>query len=90
MNINGRRYSHEEFRSRATAIYDKIRQQVDPGNKGKILAIDIESGEYEVSADQIEAVETLFARLPDPQVYCFRIGYQAVHSFGGSIPEIAS
>jgi hypothetical protein len=90
MPSNGPRYPKEEYRRRALEQYAKIKQDVDPGNKGKILAIDIETGEYEIDEDQIEAGERLFARLPDPQVFYFRIGYRAVHSFAGSVPEIDS
>ncbi len=90
MPSNGPRYPKDEYYRRAKEQYAKVKQDVDPGNKGKILAIDIETGEYETDEDQIEAVERLFARLADPQVFCFRIGYRAVHSFAGSVPEIDS
>jgi hypothetical protein len=90
MATNGRRYPKDEVARRAAEIYAKIKHQVDPGNKGKILAIDIETGEYEVDAEQVEAGERLFARLPDPQVFYFRIGFRAVHRFAGPIPESSS
>ena len=91
MASNGPRYPDEEYYRRAQEMYAKVKQQVDPGSKGKILAIDIETGEYEVDDSQTEAIERLFARLPDPQLFCFRIGYRAVHTMGGgAIPEIAS
>jgi hypothetical protein len=85
----GPRYPADEYRRRAVEQYAKIKQDVDPGNKGKILAIDIETGEYEIDADQLEAAERLFARLEDPQIFYFRIGYRAVDSFVGSVPESA-
>jgi len=87
MPSNGPRYSKDDIYRRAKEQYAKIKQDVSPGNKGKILAIDIETGEYEIDEDQIQAAERLFARLPDPQVFYFRIGYRAVHSFAGSVPE---
>lgn len=86
----GPRYPKEEFVRRGEEIYDRIRPQVDPGNDGKILAIDIETGEYEIDADQMAAMDRLFARLPDPQVYCVRIGYVGVHVFGGRLKRRAS
>jgi hypothetical protein len=42
---NGPRYPGEEIAHRAKDIYERIRAQADPGNEGKIIAIDIESGE---------------------------------------------
>ena len=87
---SGPRYSQEEFHQHAEAIYAKIKDQVNPGNDGKILAIDIESGEYAVNADEMKAVDELFDRLDDPQVFCYRIGYVAMHSFAGFPKRIAS
>jgi hypothetical protein len=85
----GPRYPKEEYRRRAVEQYAKIKKKVDPGNHGKILAIDIETGEYEIDVDQVEAAERLFARLEDPQVFYFRIGYRAVDRFAGPVPESA-
>jgi hypothetical protein len=85
---SGPRYSKEEFRRRGEEIYAKIKDRVDPGNKGKILAIDIETGEYEVDQDKMQAVDRLFDRIDDPQIVCYRIGYNAVTTLGGSLKEI--
>jgi len=87
---SGPRYPKEIFAQRGAEIYAKIKHLVDPGNDGKILAIDIETGEYEVAERRIEAVDRLFARLPDPQVTCFRIGYETMWSFAGAPKRIAS
>lgn len=83
MQIQRPRYSAEETARRGKEIYSKIREIVDPGNDGKILAIDTETGEYEIDDDQIAACDRLTARLPDPQIYCMRIGYRNIHWFGG-------
>jgi hypothetical protein len=77
-------------RSSCREIYARIKPQVDPGNDGKILAIDIESGEYEVDDNEIEAVGRLFSRLPDPEVFVYKIGYRTSLSFAGSLKRIAS
>lgn len=46
------RYSKEEFARRGAAIYERhIRPQVEAGNDGKIVAIDIETCAYEVVGD---------------------------------------
>ncbi len=77
------RYSKDEVGNRGEEIYEKIKSQVDTGNQGKVLAIDIETGEFEVDDDPMVAVDRLFARLPDPQVYSMRIGGGGVYRFGG-------
>jgi hypothetical protein len=82
------RYPSEEFARRGKEFYEKIRAKVDPGNNGKILAIDIETGEWELGDDVITVGDRLFARLPDPQIFCLRIGHQAVYRFGGGSTRI--
>jgi hypothetical protein len=77
------RYPLDEIVRRGEEIYKKLQSKVDPGNDGKILAIDIETEEYEIDDDQMAACDRLFARLPDPQIYCLRIGYRSIHYFGG-------
>ncbi len=79
---SGPRYSVEERRRRADEIYAQIKDKVDPGNKGRILAIDIETGEYEVDDSEIAAVDRLYARIDDPQFQIYRIGYKYAHRLG--------
>jgi hypothetical protein len=41
------RYSKEEFARRGDEIYEsQVRQQVEEGNYGKIVAIDLETGDF--------------------------------------------
>ena len=78
------RYSKEEFAKRGDAIYEKeILPKLAAKDVGKFLAIDIETGEYEISADEMKAGDKLLARLPEAQIWMMRIGYAATHSFGG-------
>ena len=90
VGTTGRGYSKEEFFQRAEAIYAKIKDQVNPGNDGKFLSIDIETGEYEIDEKGESAVDRLFARLDDPQIFTYRIGYTAAASLGGSPKRIVS
>ncbi len=79
-----RRYSKEEFASRGDAIYEQdIRLKLTAKDVGKFLAIDIETGEYEIAADEMKAGDKLLVRLPEAQIWMVRIGYAATHSFGG-------
>jgi hypothetical protein len=49
-------YSKEEFARRGDAIYEsQVQSQVEEGNHGKIVAIDIETGAFEVAASEIAA-----------------------------------
>lgn len=52
------RYSKEEFARRGDEIYEsQVRQQVEEGNYGKIVAIDLETGAFEVDANEIAACD---------------------------------
>jgi len=44
-----------------------VRQPVEKDNHGKIVAIDIETGAFELAKDSLTASEQLLARFPDAQ-----------------------
>jgi hypothetical protein len=83
MALRQPRYSKEEFAQRGDALYEsEIRSQVEEGNHGKIVAIDIETGAFEVADDILPATNRLFERFPDAQPWIVRIGHRAVDRFG--------
>jgi hypothetical protein len=86
MPVRQPRYSKEEFTQRGDALYEsQIRSQVESGNHGKIVAIDLETGAFEVDASEIAACDRLEARYPDAQIWIVRIGSRHVRRFGGRI-----
>ena len=83
MGVRQPRYSKEEFARRGQAIYEqRVRPQVEEGNRGRIVAIDIETGEFEVGDDTLAASGQLLVRCPEAQPWLVRIGYKAVHRLG--------
>lgn len=83
MAVRQRRYSKEELARRGQSLYESgIRQQVEAGNDGKIVAIDIETGAFEVADRVLPATQRLFERYPDAQPWVIRIGHRAVYHFG--------
>ena len=77
------RYSREEFARRGNELYKRqVRPQVEDGNEGKVVAIDIETGMFEVAEDTLTASDRLLARCPDAQTWFVRIGHRALHRFG--------
>jgi hypothetical protein len=83
MVVRQPRYSKEEFARRGNEIYEtQVRQHVEEGNHGKIVAIDIETGAYELAEDLLAASKQLSAHVPDAQTWFVRIGYPAVDHFG--------
>lgn len=85
-------FSAAEVCERGQAIYQsQIRSLVDTEeNVGRLLSIDILSGDYEMGDDfhHIETVFCLRARQPNAVVYTLRIGYNAVSSRGGRIQRL--
>jgi hypothetical protein len=83
-------YSKEEFAQRGDALYEsQVRSKVEEGNHGKIVAIDLETGDFEVDASEIAACDRLEARHPDAQIWIVRIGSRYVRRFGGRTKRTA-
>ncbi len=83
MTVRQPRYSKEEFAQRGDALYEsQIRSQVENGNHGKIVAINIETGAFEVADTSMAAVDRLYEREPDAQPWVIRVGHRAVFRFG--------
>ena len=60
MTVRQPRYSKEEFARRGNEIYEsQVRSQVEEGNQGRIVAIDIETGAFELADDTITATDHL-------------------------------
>ena len=77
-------YTSKEVASRGEAIYKKqIRGKVEHKHKGKFLVIDIETGEYEMNADDLVATKRLLAKHPDAVIYGLQIGFPTAYRIGG-------
>jgi hypothetical protein len=83
MAVRQRRYGKEELSRRGQELYESgIRQQVEAENDGKIVAIDIETWDFEVDENIVPATNRLFDHHPDAQPWVIRIGHRAVYHFG--------
>ena len=77
-----RRYPKEKFARLGNEIHEnKMRPLVGEGNKGKIVAIDIESRDYEIGRDRdaFDCAYRLSDKNPDAQIWFVRIGHDAVY-----------
>jgi hypothetical protein len=81
----------DELARRATEFYDReLRKKVEtPENIGKILVLDVESGDYEIDETGIETSRRLQAKHPGASLFAFRIGYKTVESFSGMLERTA-
>lgn len=86
MRPSGPRYPKEEFARRGDEIFERdISPRLTQEDQGKFVLIDIESGDYEVDADEIAASDRLRARRPDAQPWLRRVGSRYVYRLGRSI-----
>jgi len=83
------RYSKEEFAQRGNHLYEtQIRPLVETGNYGKVVAIDIETGSFEMAKTAIAATDQLYSRYPYAQPWVIRIGHRTLYRFGsGSLKK---
>ncbi|OUL18691.1 hypothetical protein [Nostoc sp. 106C] len=79
--------SREEVAKRAKELYENgIRQQVETEeNIGKMVIIDIETGEYAVDKIGIESARYLRNKHPLARLFGIRIGYKVAASFSGEM-----
>jgi hypothetical protein len=83
MTVRQRRYSKQELARRGEELYqNQLKNKIETGNEGKIVAIDIETGTDEIAENILFATKQLFKRFPDAQPWVIRIGHDAVYHFG--------
>lgn len=65
------------------AIYaERLAAQLEPGRNGEFVAIEVESGDFEVAADLLDAVRKLRERRPGCIPYLHRVGRSAAFRLG--------
>jgi hypothetical protein len=83
MEVVAPRYSKEEFARRGDEVYEQlIRPNVSKSEEGKYVVIDIETGDYELDADELAAFDRLVARHPGAQVWVRQVGSRYARRFG--------
>ncbi|QEL14446.1 hypothetical protein [Limnoglobus roseus] len=79
------RLSREDLARRGEdAFVHQVRPALRPEDDGKFVAIDVESGAFEVDEDDHAAVSRLHRRIPGAQVWLVRAGYPAAHRLRGA------
>ncbi len=79
-------YSGEDIARLGKALYYKIQTQLESvENIGKLVAIDVDSGDYEIGDDLLVISSQLKARRPLAEMWAERIGFNAVYSVGGTL-----
>lgn len=78
-------WTTEEVVATGLTLYErKIRSLVEtPENIGKMLTLDVETGEYKIGSNSIEGAIDLKQNRPMARLFTVRIGYKVGVSFGG-------
>ena len=82
----------EEITKRGRELYEQIiRPQIETAeNIGKIISINVETGEYEIGDDLIITSRKLQTKQADAPIWAERIGFNAVYAVGGTLIRTAS
>jgi hypothetical protein len=85
------RLSGDEINRRGKEWYEqKIRPIVETEeNIGKVISIDVETGDYAIADEPLAAGDQVLARHPDAAMYGTRIGYNAMYAIGGTLTRTA-
>ena len=75
------KYSKEEFARRGDRIYERLAPD-HLQEKGRFIAIDIETGNYEIGWDELAITDRLTEHRHEAQVWLRRIGTSHAHHFG--------
>ena len=79
-----RRYSKEEFARRGDAIVEsRVRPHLTAADEDKFVAIDVETGEFELDKNEMKAANRLRQRVPDAQIWLVHVTLGYLHRFGG-------
>jgi len=83
--------AEQVFDKRGKELYEKvIRAQVEtPENIGKIISINVETGEYEIGEDLVVTSSKLQAKQANAIIWAERIGFDAVYAVGGTLVRTA-
>jgi len=72
----------EKFALIGDQIYEqKLKGIIEDQHKGKFVAIDVNSEDFEIDAKEINAVDRLNIRHPNSQIWLKRIGSRYVRHF---------
>jgi hypothetical protein len=78
-------YSKDEFARLGDEIYYRdVYPQLQADSVGKIVAIEIATGAWEIDDDEISACDRLEKRYPNAQIWIVRVGSRYVRRFGAS------
>lgn len=80
-------FDKQAFAKEGKRIYrQKYAKKLEPKEKGRIIAIEVESGDSFIGDSTVEAILKAKEKYPNRIFYLMRVGYDAVHSSKGFVP----
>jgi hypothetical protein len=80
---SNRRPAKDEVARRGHAMYvRRIRSKLVHEKKGRVVALDIKTGDFEVADKALIAAQRLRSRQPKAEIWLERIGFRAFHRIG--------
>jgi len=71
----------DEITERGKSIYKLLRPELEKKFKGKVIAIEVDSGDYVIGNDELDAAIKARKKFPHKIFTFIRVGYLAVHKF---------
>ena len=73
--------SNETLMDKGKKIYNNLKPILEPKYKGKIIAIEVDSGGYVIGEDELDAALKAKELFPNKIFAFMRVGYHVVHKF---------
>ncbi|HID27117.1 MAG TPA: hypothetical protein EYP22_04720 [Methanosarcinales archaeon] len=67
-----------DFADKGDKIYEQIKNKLEKTHKGDIVAIEVESGDYVIGSDLVDAGNRAKEKYPNKIFHFIKIGYPAV------------
>jgi hypothetical protein len=84
-NDTNNKFSLQEIADRGAARYSELKAGHEPENKGKFLAIEVESGDFYLGEESIKALEQARKAHPGKLFYVVKIGSDSIETLAHSL-----
>lgn len=75
----------DEVVRRGQQIYARqIAPRLEPGDRGKFVIVNVETGDFEIDADDLAASRRAKERFEDAPLFTLRVGHPAAYRLGGA------
>ena len=76
-------YSSQEIASKGQALFEReVLPGLDANAHGKFVALDVETGEYEIDRDELAALKRARGKRPEAPLYLLRVGHATPYRVG--------